>query len=123
MSSSPEQDLAHGFFLGFARVKLEYLRFDSGVRDYDKSNIDRLRMIFRDEGCQRENRKHYIPAVVPSAILGSWRPKGEELSDLTPPAGETILCLHGKHRVLAAREFLSHRDQWWNLQIYNEGTT
>lgn len=34
---------------------------------------------------------------------------------------QTVLCLHGKHRVLAAEAVLPVHDQWWTLAFYDDG--
>jgi hypothetical protein len=30
----------------------------------------------------------------------------------------SLICLHGRHRLLAALEFLSPKDQWWIVDVY-----
>ncbi len=34
----------------------------------------------------------------------------------------SIDCLHGLHRVAAARSYLDENDQWWTVRLYSHGT-
>lgn len=120
MSELQNPSLALDYFLGVAHVRIEHLDFESGVRDYDERNVARLRDIFKLEKCQRDDPKHHIPALASSAILGdAWR-GSEKPAELTLPRGQKILCLHGKHRIIAAREVLTERNQWWTVRLYDE---
>lgn len=108
------------YALGQYRVKLDHLIFEPGVRDYDKKNVARLRDIFKTEGCQREIPEHFIPAIIDRSMLDSAWQKCERPSELLLPAGYIVRCLHGKHRVLASKESLPYRDQWWILNLYDQ---
>lgn len=119
MSERKNQSVTPEYFLGTARIRLEHLRFESGVRDYDEKNVARLINVFKLEKCQREAPKNRIPAIISSTMLGEWQ-RSEQPTELLLSSADTILCLHGKHRVIAAREFLLERDQWWIVSLYDE---
>lgn len=113
----PAQDYA----LGRCCVRLDHLIFESGVRDYDEKNVTRLRNIYKTEGCKRADPDHFIPAVVSPSFPGIYQQDSRRLPDPEAlPADFRILCLHGKHRILAAKTFLPYRDQWWTLALYDE---
>lgn len=115
--SNSQTPAAQAFLLGQARVRIEDLRFDSGVRDYDEKNVNRLARIYALEGCCRDERANYIPAVVSRDAIRQTGYNGE----LEIAAGTAVHCLHGKHRVLAARKVLPVRDQWWTVAVYDTG--
>ena len=110
------------FALGFGRVQLRHLYFETGIRDFDEINVNRLKLVFKTEGCHRDNPINFIPALVSRADLGqSSNTRGPPAELLLPP-DRRLLCLHGKHRILAAEAVLPLRDQWWTLAFYDEGT-
>jgi hypothetical protein len=37
------------------------------------------------------------------------------------PQGFQLRCLHGLHRIQAAREFLFPPDRWWTVDLYTTG--
>lgn len=108
------------FVLGFGRANLKQLRFVSGVRDVDEKNVARLRLIFKTEGCQREDSAHVIPALIAKAELDQTWLTSNRPAEIPLSPDQTLLCLHGKHRVLAAKEVLPLRDQWWTLALYDD---
>ncbi|GAB7336289.1 hypothetical protein MBLNU13_g09039t1 [Cladosporium sp. NU13] len=109
------------FALGFGRVQLRHLYFETGIRDFDERNVNRLKLVFRTEGCHRDNPVNFIPALVSKADLEqSSNTRGHPAELLLPP-DRRLLCLHGKHRILAAKAVLPLHDQWWTLAFYDEG--
>jgi hypothetical protein len=58
------------FALGFGRVRLRHLYFETGIRDFDERNVNRLKLVFRTEGCYYDNPVNFIPALVTKADLG-----------------------------------------------------
>lgn len=109
------------FSLGFGRARLKHLQFISGVRDFDEKNVARLQVIFKTEGCRRDDPEHSIPALISKADFDSTRSAGADYGEMNLQPGQTLLCLHGKHRALAARAVLPVRDQWWTLALYDDG--
>jgi hypothetical protein len=47
--------------------------------------------------------------------------KPPEYPELLFPQGFQLECLHGRHRIQAAREFLSPKDKWWTVDLYLSG--
>jgi hypothetical protein len=46
--------------------------------------------------------------------------------DNNPPAlkfaaSYRLICLHGRHRIVAAREILLPTDAWWTVELYLAG--
>lgn len=106
-------------FLGFARVSIDDMAFESGVRNFDAANVARLLRVFKTGGCDRDDPLHSIPALVRKDRLSSSS-RSDLAQQLSVPPGVPLLCLHGKHRVLAAKEFYPPKDQWWSVALYNE---
>ena len=115
-------------FWGTTVVKLEKLSFGAiGAKELNRKNVDRLKSIFEEYGCRRLEVQHHIPAiickqVVESSLLTKIRgPQTGEYPELKLPDGATILCLHGRHRIQAGKEFLSVREKWWTVDLYLAG--
>ncbi|EED23183.1 conserved hypothetical protein [Talaromyces stipitatus ATCC 10500] len=117
-------------YLGTAKIDLDHISFhpDSSPT-IDPKNIDRLREIFRSEGCRRYEIQNHITGVVSreslQAALRAAHKAQDELITTTPQsiphlqfsAGQ-VLCLHGQHRVRAGAEVLLGEDRWWTVDLY-----
>lgn len=121
-------------YKGTARIRLEVLHFQWGEpRELSQKNVERLKEAFRTDNIRRLEPGNHIPAVVTQsdlddAIQASGTSAGELLShpDNDPPvlrfpAGYLLTCLHGRHRVQAARETLPPIDAWWTVDLYLAG--
>ncbi|KAI9888420.1 MAG: hypothetical protein M1814_000482 [Vezdaea aestivalis] len=121
-------------FRGTARLPLAALHFgenEEGSRAVDPANISRLISIFKLEGCQRSEPEHRIPAIIQPADLTAAlqasnlgvdairRCAPEAAPELVLPAECSLQCLHGKHRVYAARQWLAPWDLWWAVDLYS----
>lgn len=115
---------------GFARIKLDNIDFDSG-RDLDDQKVNRLVKVFELEpqGCERASLANAIPVIVGKDILANLFPPGHLYSttlhslvpDQLPWLSTRVICLHGKHRIHAARKFLRIHDRWWTVKIFDSG--
>ena len=113
-------------FRGYARVRLDDIEFDSG-RDLDSRNVRRLLGVFK-RSCERENPGNAISVVVEKQIFADLpqqdlHPEATHffVPEQLPYLKSKVLCLHGKHRICAARSFLSHSERWWIAKIYDSG--
>jgi len=109
------------YFLGNAQVRIESMSFEPGIRDFDNANVARLLKIFRLEGCHRSDPSHFIPALVTKDILGPGWQQGLQPQLLSLPVSVNLRCLHGKHRILAAKQYFPYIEQWWNVALYESG--
>lgn len=122
------------FFKGFARVPLSALHFDHKLgrkthRSASTKNVQRLVKLFSKVGCQHGAIEHAISATLGSdslqealedCDLETLPQDVSEGVDVLPLLQVTRLnCLHGLHRVLAAKEVLDGEDQWWIVKIYS----
>ena len=92
--------------------------------------------IARSEECgspsERLEPENVVPALIkaPSltqALAASNLESGALLKDEEPPILKfpmdyLMTCLHGQHRIQAAREVLKAGDQWWTLDLYVDGS-
>lgn len=120
-------------FYGSAKIHLKHLVFPqlSNALTLDAKNIERLTQIFRLEGCQRLDIEHHVPAVINDDILSQClHHSGLGLENLrrqgSPPSLEfpenfTLECLHGKHRIAAAKDILLPGNKWWIVDLYSDG--
>lgn len=110
-------------YRGTARIGLEVLHFPRGEpRELDRKNIEKLKRCFEKGQCDRVTRNH-IPAVIDQSqlaeVLRDSNVSAEMLlnNDDSPhptlkfPAGFQLHCLHGQHRIQAAREILTPRER------------
>lgn len=120
-------------YRGRAKVSIHVLLFESdnqmGSRPLDPKNVTRLLQIFQLEGCLRLEPEHHVPVLINiqvlNAVLGDARLQSGDLMTCKDPPKLNInvplLCLHGKHRLKAANEFLDPHDKWWVVDLYLDG--
>ena len=123
MSADVHAEIDH-HLKDFARVKLNDIEFDTGA-DLDSRNVKRLTRVFKLQGCRREDPPNAIPVVVGTEFLAQqglhpWTLRSYVSTQLPLLSGK-VICLHGKHRICAAREFLHASDQWWTVKIFDSG--
>ena len=114
-----------------ARVSLEVLPDQS--TELDKAHVEYLLEIFRREGCRPQPVQNHILVLIHQSCLHTAleRPGIDAVAPITPPVedyrmlqlpvGTKLECLHGKHRIQAARDFLSPREKWWVADLYSSG--
>lgn len=129
----------HSSFRGSARIQLKHLQFEEKIEQrrsgddfhLDTKNVDRLTHIFEIEGCLRLDVDNYVPAIIgeetlQDSIRTSGLKDGSELLDrrvppkLRLPPALKLQCLHGRHRIAAANEFLLPGDKWWVVDLYSD---
>jgi len=105
-------------------VQIQYLKFEDdnqmGARTLDFKNIVRLVQIFELERCFRLKPKHYVPALVNrqalNAVLSEARMNATDLlqcgEPLTLNINFSLVCLHEKHHLHTAGQFLNPNDKW-----------
>jgi len=120
-------------YKGTARVSFAHLEFPHPFRQVDRKIIEQLKRDFEGEGCIKEKLTNRIPAIIHDPILQAGLEKlaisTEEFkvgSKEDPPqlhlGRDTMLeCLHGQHRILAAKEFLVPSQRWWVVDLYSTG--
>lgn len=131
LSLSTERNRA---YQGRAKVQIRWLSFeddwDLGVRALDSRNVARLVQIFELEGCFRREPDHYVPALISSEVLSAALSQGNRnAGDLLAVADEplelnvssSLICLHGRHRLEAAKQHLNLDDKWWVVDLYLSG--
>lgn len=122
-------------YRGSIACPLRNLRFENqyiNPRQLDKKNIERILAIFELQGCLRLEPENSIPALIAPATLAAIvqtlpedrrnlqlaGKKPAILSDVP----QDIVCLHGQHRVEAAKRFLGPGEKWWVVDLYASGT-
>ena len=121
-------------YRGVARIRLESLHFPcDAARELNLKNVERLKKCFRTEGCRRLELENHIPATIDESRLrealsesavgagGLLTNHQEGYPELKFPPGYRLACLHGQHRIQAAREVLSQRNAWWAVDLYLTG--
>ena len=120
-------------YRGHAKVQIQHLKFEDdsqmGAGALDSKNITRLVQIFELEGCFRLELEHYVPALVNrqalDAVLSEARMNAMDLLQCGEPPTLNVtfplVCLHGKHRLHAAGQFLNPNNKWWVVDLYLDG--
>lgn len=111
----------HLFLRGYARIPISNLRFDTG-REEDGNITSRLIKIFKSpRGCQNEDPANLISIVLEDDIDLQLSKAIHDAPLLDTRHVQAFTCLHGRHRVLAARKVLPARDRWWIAKVYDRG--
>jgi hypothetical protein len=110
-------------FCGSVKIPLDKLRGEElpeNPRQFDEKNVARLLDIFNKDGCQRREPDNHVPVLIARSALpeGPLR-VGSDLQLFNPD--HPLTCLHGRHRLEAARKFLSGNDRWWVADLYSDG--
>lgn len=121
---------------GMVSVRLDVLSFPE-IKTKDptklKSNVNRLKKAFQDEGCWRLPLPNHIPAQIDkqsldAALRHSQRSSKElfvgprdEYPELEFPPGYQLKCLDGQSRALAAAKVLPVADRRWIVDLYAAG--
>ncbi|KAK5312981.1 hypothetical protein LTR93_011123 [Exophiala xenobiotica] len=107
-------------------------------RPLDVKNVQRLVKIYQREGCRRQFVSNRILVVIidqacletaldlsriSAAALLTRNTNNDpaavgDYPQLQVPVDVRLICLHGRHRIRAARELLSPRDKWWIANLY-----
>lgn len=106
---------------GTARVRIRSIQL--GSRDISRGNVERLKEVFDTVGCARLEPKNHVPVLVTEEDLrfASMNPGvGDPYPSLEFRDG-ALKCLHRRHRLLAASEYLDPVDQWWIVEFYVDG--
>jgi len=120
-------------YKGTARIKLEWLHFRwNEPRELDSKNVERLKSNFRRD-CRRLDIHNHIPALINQQDLNAATQASEVSAqsllsnpqggypELNFPTGYQLECLHGRHRIQAAKEVLPCGDKWWTVDLYLAG--
>lgn len=115
-------------FLGTARVALRWLHFTDGF--INLKHVRKLQSIFRKD-CQRIDVHNHVPAVIDQQYLARALREAnisanvllktvvKDLPNLDFWPGFQLECLHGKHRIKAAKDVLLLSDAWWIVDFYS----
>lgn len=118
-------------FCGVVKVPSTSLVFYPNFAPADGSahpkKVERLKRIFKKEGCDRENPNHQIPGDITQASLSAALSRSNLTRDslhnrenpptLFLPQGAFIRCIYGSSRVRALEE-LNPPDSWWTIELY-----
>jgi len=130
---------------GSALVRFEYLNWNdylklNDLEQPDRERVEHVKRIFQKEGCSQLEVDHHIPAVVDQhridVALEDARRKDRWNASTLPSESATINkkdgypelefpggieCLHGLHRIEAAKECLLPNEKWWIVDLYLPG--
>ena len=119
---------------GRARVALGSLQFEEETvragRRLDSKNVERLVRAYEQGTCLRRDPRHFIAGIIPDNVLQEALSSCGVGQDALFAAGEppfldmgahSITCLHGKHRIEAAKQYFGQVDDWWIIDLYSPG--
>lgn len=121
-------------FYGSARVDLDVLVFETPPGSQtDESNVERLVAAFGRAGCLRLHPQYHVPAIVTKGQIDEAIRNAASSRDallhhdpsrwpvIIFPDDFRVHCLHGRHRIEAAKQYLSISDRWWVVDFYLSG--
>ena len=121
-------------YKGSAQVWITHLDFPHPIRQIDRRVITQLKRDFDGEGCIKTRPEHRVPAVIGESMLQEALQKLAISSEtfkaisrdnplkIDLGRGAKLECLHGQHRILAAKEYLVPSLRWWILDLYSTST-
>jgi hypothetical protein len=121
-------------FCGSFTVSLDKLRPEDNIRtprQLSEAGVIALLGRYKAEGCLRREAENYVPALISSSDLPSNHFHAHTTSNAVGRQSDDlpVLCpdrplvyLQGKHRLEAARRFLSPSEEWWIVNLYSDGT-
>ena len=119
-------------FCGTALIKFVHLDFRQNP---NKAKTNRLKKIFRRQGCFQFEPLHRIRAIIAKVDLDhAIVVSGTTSKDLfTNPEGKPPLlafsqgfrvpCLKGASRIAAAKDFLHSQDHHWAVDLFSTGNS
>ncbi|KAF8246772.1 hypothetical protein K440DRAFT_601988, partial [Wilcoxina mikolae CBS 423.85] len=103
-------------YLGTVRVDISSIRFEVLDSENDLTNsLNPLITAYTFE-CERDRPENYASGLLDSTTYTNAILENGHLK--LPP--KSILCLEGRKRILAAKEFLPKDDQWWTIRLYSD---
>lgn len=109
-------------FLGSFSIRLDQLQF---LNEVNRKHVKELKRIFRRAGCRPLEERKAIAAVIDKETMAITLRNAGVLSDIDYPdlifhQGYKLECMHGHHRIQAAREILlpGERD-FWPVDLYS----
>lgn len=107
-------------FIGYGSTSFNHLYFECR-RDIDQNLIQQLQSTFRSQGCRRDAETS-VPVVATVTHSLPDLPRDFQAENL-PKVLQKLICLHGKHRLYAAKKYLKEEEElWWPIAIYSPGT-
>ncbi len=110
-------------FCGSVKIPLDKIcheELPNNPRQFNEKNVTTLLDFFRWEGCLRLDPEHYVPALISRSAVPRDLHPGGELPRLNPE--HPVVCLHGRHRLEAARKFFTgDENRWWVVDLYSRG--
>ena len=107
------------YYRGTVRVPLASIKPPSFSRAVDEKNIERLVEIFKREGCLRSKKEHFAQVLIDPNQLAKVEIisflENSQFTIMFPP--KSLECIHGWHRLLAARK-LPFDEHWWPVDLY-----
>ena len=120
-------------YQGRTKVPIHILLFESdnqmGSHPLDPKNVTRLLRIFQLEECFHLESEHHVSVLINiqvlNTVLSDARLQSEDLMICENPSklniNISLFCLHEKHWLKAANEFLDPHDKWWVIDLYLDG--
>ncbi|KAI9736725.1 MAG: hypothetical protein M1834_000929 [Cirrosporium novae-zelandiae] len=119
---------------GSAKVDLRFLAYTEAKHDarwIDEKNVERLIQIFHLEGCHRLDLENHVPVLISEEQLHQALSRAHlarqdllnlnEFPFITFEDDIRLICIHGKHRLIAADKFLCPSEKWWVVDLYIDG--
>lgn len=121
MCASVHSDMRN-HFRGYARLDLVNVQLPTD-EDVHEADVTRLIKNFESRGCLQHDPTYAISVLVDGDSLAAATDSETHLtsSDAMPFPQINIqaICLHGKHRVVAAQLALQESDRWWTARLFD----
>ena len=121
-------------FKGSCKIFIKHLCFPNPARPVDEKIIEQLQRDFDGEGCLREEPNNRVPVIIDDLALQeglnklgydaeTFKAKSAKPPLLRLGSRALLECLHGQHRIVAAKRYLTSKNRWWVVDLYGTGTS
>lgn len=121
MSASVYSDI-HNHFRGYARLNLASIQLPTD-EDVHEADVKRLIKNFESRGCLQHDPAYAISVLVDGDSLAAATDSETHLTSSGPTSFTRFniqaICLHGKHRIVAAQLALQDSDRWWTARLFD----
>ena len=117
-------------YRSITRIRFQWLYFPWNELDEpDVENVERFKKTIIQNCRQFDARNHILEIVSQSDLNNAiqiaesftealFNSASNDYPELVFPPGFRLECLHGRHRILAAKEALHSLNKWWTVDFY-----
>lgn len=111
------------FRRGYALVPIHGICYDT-AREIDETHVRKLIADYKVSGCKRFDSRNAVQVVVNGLENNEWHTLSRNANDapvINPHGSVRMICIHGRHRLEAAKRHLPAVEGYWLAELYGPG--